>query len=83
MWPPTEEFHLPLQQLVVDNRTIKGSFMGASTPRRDIPRYIELFQRGLLPIDKLLSTKVRIDDANQALDVLEEGRAVRQVIVFN
>jgi len=75
---------VPLQHLslVAEERTIKGSYMGSCVPVRDIPRYIHLYQQGLLPVDRLLSERIHLDDINQAFDKLDAGDTVRQVIVF-
>lgn len=76
--------HLSIQQarVVTEERTLKGSYVGSCVPVRDIPRFIELFRRGRLPVDRLLDERVGLDDLNAAFDRLAEGRAVRQVLVM-
>ena len=68
--------------LVAEERTLKGSYMGSCVPMRDIPRYIHLYQQGQLPVDKLLSERIQLDDINAAFDKLDRGETIRQVIVF-
>ena len=51
-------------------------------PSRDIPRYIELYRQGRLPVDRLMSGKLKLEDINLGFDLLHEGKAVRQVVVF-
>ena len=51
-------------------------------PSRDIPRYIKLYQRGRLPIDRLMSGTLALDDINAGFDRLHDGKAIRQVVVF-
>jgi len=68
--------------MVAEERTLKGSYMGSCVPMRDIPRYIHLYQQGLLPVDKLLSERIRLDDINAAFDKLDRGETIRQVVVF-
>ena len=51
-------------------------------PSRDIPRYIELYQRGRLPVDRLMSGTLRLDEINEGFDRLHDGEAIRQVIVL-
>jgi alcohol dehydrogenase len=68
-------------QLVAEERTIKGSYIGSSVPGRDIPRYIELFRAGHLPIDKLVGDHVGLTDINAALDHLDSGHSLRQVVL--
>jgi alcohol dehydrogenase len=62
---------------------LKGSYIGTCVPSRDLPRYIELYQRGLLAVNKLMSGKMKLEAINHGFDLLHEGKAVRQVIVFD
>ncbi len=79
---PDKRFALPPVNLVAEERTLKGSYIGTSVPMRDIPRYIELFRQGRLPVDKLLSGHIKLEDINEGFDLMEQGKAVRQVIKF-
>lgn len=63
-------------------RTIIGSYLGSAIPARDIPRFADWWREGRLPVEKLISRTIRLDEINDAMDELAEGRAVRQVIVF-
>ena len=80
--PPTATFALPAVNLVAEERTLKGSYIGTCVPSRDIPRYIELYRQGRLPVDRLMSGKLKLEDINLGFDLLHEGKAVRQVVVF-
>ncbi len=79
---PDHKFSLSHLSMVAEERTIKGSYMGSCVPARDIPRYISMYQRGLLPVDKLISSKIKLDDINRAFDVLDAGDTIRQIITF-
>lgn len=72
---------LSVQQvsLVAEERTVKGSYIGSAVPVRDLPRYMALYRRGRLPVDRLLTSRGRLEDINAALDLLAEGRTVRHV----
>ena len=80
---PTAEFKIPAVNLVADERTVKGSYMGSCVPQRDIPRYIALYQAGKLPVNKLLTGTLKLEDINEGFDLLDQGKAIRQVIVFD
>jgi alcohol dehydrogenase len=80
--PPSAALPLPLVQLVAEERTVKGSYIGTCVPTRDIPRYIALYRAGRLPVDRLMSGKLTLDEINEGFDRLHEGKAVRQVIEF-
>jgi alcohol dehydrogenase len=58
-----------------------GSYMGSSVPRRDVPRYIELYQAGALPVDALAGSLFALGDVNAALDRLAGGAVARQVLL--
>jgi len=80
--PPTATMPLPAVNLVAEERTLKGSYIGTAVPSRDIPRYIQLYRRGRLPIDRLMSGTLALDDINEGFDRLHDGKAIRQVVVF-
>jgi alcohol dehydrogenase len=80
--PPTHTFNIPQVNLVAEERTVKGSYVGTCVPGRDIPRYVELYRRGKLPVDRLMSSHLRLDDINVGFDLLREGKAVRQIITM-
>ena len=80
--PPTATFAVPMVTLVAEERSLRGSYMGSSVPSRDIPRYLELFKQGRLPIDQLVTHRMSLDDINVGMDRLKEGKAIRQLITF-
>ena len=71
---------MPVTNLVGEERTIKGSYIGTCVPQRDLPRYIELYRRGKLPVNRLMSSRLKLEDINEGFDRLHEGKAVRQVL---
>lgn len=77
---PQHLFSIPHVSIVAEERTIKGSYLGSCDPARDIPRYIEWYRAGKLPVDRLLSERIRLDEINAAFDRLAEGKTVRQVV---
>jgi alcohol dehydrogenase len=79
---PTAMLSIPAVSLVAEERTLKGSYIGAAVPSRDLPRYLSLFQRGRLPVDRLLTHRLQLDELNEGFDRLREGRAIRQVVQF-
>jgi alcohol dehydrogenase len=68
---------VPYGPLVVNEKTVRGSFMGSSVARRDIPRYIALWRAGRLPVERLVSGSVTLDGLNEAFDRLAACEAVR------
>ena len=80
--PPEAALAVNIVQLVAEERTLKGSYIGTCVPARDIPRYVALFRQGRLPVDRLLSGVIALDGINAAFDDLADGRAVRTVVRF-
>jgi alcohol dehydrogenase len=81
--PPMATFGLPVVNLVAEERTIKGSYIGTCVPNRDLPRYVSLYRGGRLPVNMLMSGRLKLQDINEGFDRLHSGEAVRQVIVFD
>jgi alcohol dehydrogenase len=80
---PATQFAVPAVSLVAEERIVMGAYMGSCVPSRDIPRYIELFKAGKLPVDKLLSSTGPLDEINQAFDRLDRGEVIRHVITMH
>jgi alcohol dehydrogenase len=80
--PPDATLAVPLVNMVAEERTVRGSYLGSSVPVRDLPRYIALYQQGRLPVDRLLTDRLTLDEINLGFERLRRGDAVRQVVVF-
>jgi alcohol dehydrogenase len=80
---PSQMLSIPAVSLVAEERTLRGSYLGSSVPRRDIPRLIELHRQGRLDVDRLLTHTLALDEVNEGFDRLASGEAVRQAIVFD
>jgi alcohol dehydrogenase len=79
---PSSELRIPALSLAAEERTLRGSYLGSSLPARDIPRYISLYLDGVLPVDRLLTHRIRLDDINEGFDRLAASVAVRQAVLF-
>lgn len=69
--------------LTAEARTIVGSYLGSAVPERDIPRYVDLWREGRLPLERLVSSRIRLDEIDAAMDRLATGGELRQLIVFD
>ena len=82
MAPPSQQLSIQASNLTYMEKTLMGSFMGSAVPRRDIPRLINLYMNGKLPVDELVSQYLPLEDINAGFDRLAEGATVRQLIKF-
>lgn len=79
---PAAILELPALSLTGEERVLKGSYLGSGIPSRDIPRFLALHAKGRLPVEKLMSEKIRLEDINAGFDKLHAGKSIRQVIDF-
>ncbi len=79
---PSQLLSIPAVSLVAEEKTLRGCYLGSTVPARDIPRFIELYRAGLLPVDRLLTHRLELDELNQGFDRLAGGHAVRQAVIF-
>eukprot|EP00871_Galdieria_phlegrea_P000196 jgi/Galph1/1177/GphlegSOOS_G5925.1 len=77
---PQTQFSVPQVSITAEERTIKGSYLGSCVPTRDIPRYIQLFKQGRLPVDQLISGVITLDQINEGFDQLDQGKVVRLLL---
>ncbi|MEV4275174.1 alcohol dehydrogenase catalytic domain-containing protein [Actinoplanes xinjiangensis] len=68
-------------ELLFEGKTIIGSLYGSADPHRDFPRLLALWRAGRLDIDGMISRRLRLDQAGDALAALGSGDVIRQVIV--
>ncbi|HEX2914725.1 MAG TPA: zinc-dependent alcohol dehydrogenase family protein [Chloroflexia bacterium] len=80
--PAGQPLTIAASSLTYQEKTLQGSFMGSAIPRRDIPRLINLYMAGKLPLDELFSQYIPFEEINEAFDRLAEGTTVRQLIKF-
>jgi alcohol dehydrogenase len=79
---PTHEFSFPQVTLTAEERTIKGSYVGSCIPSRDIPRFLELYKQGKLPVNRLLTDRLPLEKINEGFDLLDRGEVARLVTVM-
>ncbi len=80
---PDRKLSIQAVSLVAEERTLKGSYIGTCVPKRDLPNFVALFQGGKLPVDRLLTHTLSLDDINLGFDRLHDGSAIRQVVLFD
>jgi Zn-dependent alcohol dehydrogenase len=71
---------LPALSIPRMERRVLGSLYGSSRPERDFPLTLDLYRRGRLPLDRLISHRLPLDEIDRAFDLLRGGDAARVVL---
>lgn len=77
-----QTLNTPVWHLVAEERTLKGSYLGSCVPRRDLGRFIALYRQGKLPVDRLLTGRLKLEEINEGFDRLQRGEAIRQIVTM-
>jgi len=82
---PPKAAQLPVRvyPFVLQGQRIIGSYMGSSRLHADVPHLVALYRQGQLKLDELITARYSLDQINAAIEVIESGAAVRNVIVFD
>ncbi|HEY4332293.1 MAG TPA: NDMA-dependent alcohol dehydrogenase, partial [Ilumatobacteraceae bacterium] len=73
---PISPSHLAFYQ-----KRIQGALFGASNPNRDIPAMIEMYRRGGLRLDELVTRTYTLDQVNEGYADMHAGKNIRGVLI--
>jgi S-(hydroxymethyl)glutathione dehydrogenase/alcohol dehydrogenase len=81
---------LPTQGMTIEiaafdllaGKKLQGSMMGSNRFRYDLPNYVEMYLRGQLKLDELISHELDLDHINDGFDVMRRAEGARSVVVF-
>jgi Zn-dependent alcohol dehydrogenase len=73
---------LPVSRVALNEFRVIGSFMGSTRLSEEVPQLVELYQQGRIKLDELVTGRYRLEQINEAIEAMERGEAVRNVIVF-
>ena len=71
---------LPASDLAREEKVVTGSFYGSCSPQLDMPRVLDLFMDGLLPLHRLVSRSYPLEKINDAFAAMNAGEVARAVI---
>lgn len=78
---PGDDVSLSAYDLFMDAKTLVGCQYGSVVPARDFPMLLDLWRTGRMPLDRLISRRVALDDVNDAFADLESGTGIRTMLV--
>jgi len=73
---------LVVQEMVLSAKQLKGALYGGMNPRTSVPMLLSLYQAGALKLDELVTRHYQLDQINEAMTDLREGRNIRGIIDF-
>jgi Zn-dependent alcohol dehydrogenase len=77
---PDAVVELPALSIPRMERRVMGSLYGSSRPERDFGVILDQYRRGRLPLERLISHRLPLDEIEQAFELLTSGTALRTVL---
>jgi Zn-dependent alcohol dehydrogenase len=78
----TMDVPVPAGPLILQGKTLRGSFAGSLRPRVDLPQLLDLYLGGRLAIEALITDRYRLDELPRAFADMQTGTGARGVIEF-
>ncbi len=78
---PGAALSLDMATLMASGRSVRGAAVGDAVPRQFVPRMIDYYRRGQLPLEKLVTT-FAFSEINEAVAAMESGEVVKPVLVM-
>ena len=82
---PTGEMMVPmaLTDMFMSHKRLQGALYGGMNPHASMPMLLSMYQNGQLKLDELVTRRYRLDQINDAIVDMREGRNIRGIIEFN
>lgn len=80
---PNSTINIDPLVMTAEARRVHGCYLGSSVPAKDIPIYEQLWREGKLNAEGLISSHIKLDEINEAMDKLADGTVIRQIIEFD
>jgi S-(hydroxymethyl)glutathione dehydrogenase/alcohol dehydrogenase len=74
---------LPALAIMAGEKRVQGSRLGSGNFRLDVPLYSQMYLRGQLKLDELISEVIGLEDVNRGLTELDGSDGARSVIHFD
>jgi S-(hydroxymethyl)glutathione dehydrogenase/alcohol dehydrogenase len=80
---PGVQASIPANTLVLEEKTLKGSYYGSARVQVDIPKLTRLYKAGRLKLGELISHTYPLEEINKAFEDLQKGENARGVLVHS
>lgn len=68
---------------LVTGRSWRGSAFGGVRGRTELPELVDWYMEGRIQIDPLVTHTMKLEDINRAFDLMEEGKSIRSVVLYD
>jgi S-(hydroxymethyl)glutathione dehydrogenase/alcohol dehydrogenase len=72
-----------LVDMLQNCKTLKGLIYGGMNPRASMPMLLDMYRNGHLKLDELITKRYKLNQINDAITDMREGRNIRGVIEFD
>jgi Zn-dependent alcohol dehydrogenase len=74
---------LVLVDMIQCGKQLKGMLYGGMNPRASMPMLLSMYRAGNLKLDELVTRRYRLEQINDAITDMREGRNIRGIIEFD
>ena len=67
---------------LVTGRVWKGTAFGGAKGRTDVPKIVDWYMNGKIEIDPMITHVLKLEDINEAFDLMHAGKSIRSVVVY-
>ncbi|MGF1476351.1 MAG: S-(hydroxymethyl)glutathione dehydrogenase/class III alcohol dehydrogenase [Geminicoccaceae bacterium] len=67
---------------LVTGRVWRGTAFGGARGRTDVPKIVDWYMEKKINIDDLITHTMKLDDINNAFDLMHSGESIRSVVVY-
>lgn len=79
--PEGTTFQLDALDVLLNQKRVLGCLRGDVRPAVDFPVIWDLYRSGALPLDRLVTDRIRLDQIDVAFDPSNRGRGLRTVVI--
>ena len=67
---------------LVTGRSWRGTAFGGARGRTDVPKIVDWYMDQKINIDDLITHTMKLEDINQAFDLMHSGKSIRSVVIY-
>ena len=81
--PEDTAVDMPLFEMLMYEKNLCGHMFGSCNPQADIPMLIDMYRRGQLVVDDLITRTYPLSEINQGYADLRKGINIRGMVTFD